>query len=208
MSLETEIRAWTLRSCALVDGVPLDYISILVRAAAKSWPEHACVRVEGRPPDDVVAEVLGHCADVAESSLAEGHPGVAIRLKLVRGKTAAGSKTFRSGGGPAGSDHESEDETPKDALVATIRELRMLTGAVTSELAAQSTHGWKLAQELVKENAKLTLQLAESRAAERYAAPPPDDLSRMAMELLPQLPTVLQSLAALAALRGQQPASE
>lgn len=209
MSMDSDIRTWLERACALVDGVPLDYVAIHYRQSSKSWPEHASVRVEGRPPADVITEVLGHVGDVAESAVAEGHGGVAIRLKLVRAKSPAGTRTFRGPGGPAGSDSTSDeaDDSPKGALVATVHELRLLTGAVVSELASQSAAGWKLANDLQGQCARLSEQLAEARAEIRYsltaAAPEPDEVHKMALEFLPQLPGMLSSLAQLAEYRSK-----
>lgn len=205
MSLEGDVRDWTTRACALVDGVPLDYIAIHVQAAAKSWPEHASVRVESRRAEDVVTEVLGHVSDVTESAAAEGRNGVAFRIKLYRAKNNAGTRTFRTAGGPLGSDLDTEEgETVKEATVQVIRELRLLCASTTAELASQSSQGWRLAGELAKENAKLTMQLANSRIeAQLSAPPPPDDGMKMAMELLPQLPGILANLAALARVREQ-----
>ena len=214
MSMDSDIRTWLERACALVDGVPLDYVAIHYRQSSKSWPEHASVRVEGRPPADVITEVLGHVGDVAESAVAEGHGGVAIRLKLVRAKSPAGTRTFRGPGGPAGSDSTSDeaDDSPKGALVATVHELRLLTGAVVSELASQSAAGWKLANDLQGQCARLSEQLAEARAEIRYsltaAAPEPDEVHKMALEFLPQLPGMLSSLAQLAEYRSKAPPVE
>ena len=205
MSLDSEIRSWLERACALVDGVPLDYIAIHYRQSAKSWPEHASVRVESRPTPDVIAEVLGHVQDVCESATAEGAGGVGIRLKCVRAKTPAGTRTFRTAGGPAGSDSERDeaDDSPRGALVATVHELRLLTGAVVSELASQSAAGWKLATELASQNARLSAQLAEVKAEAKLAVatPPPDQLSQLAADFLPQLPAMLGSLAQIQAAK-------
>lgn len=209
MSMENDIRTWLERACALVDGVPLDYVAVHVRQSAKSWPEHASVRVEGRPPADVIAEVIGHVSDVNESAIAEGHGGVSVRLKLVRAKSPAGTRTFRGVQGPAGSDSASDeaDDSPRGALVATVHELRILTGAVVSELASQSAAGWKLANDLQGQCARLSEQLAEARAEVRYglaaAAPETDEVQKMAMEFLPQLPGMLSSLAQLAEYRSK-----
>jgi len=197
MSLESDVRDWTTRGCGLVDGVTLDYIAVHVQQTSKSWPEHASVRVESRRTEDVVVEVLGHVSDIVESAAAEGKNGVALRLKLYRAKGAAGTRTFRQGG-PAGSDIEaSEDETPKDAMVATIRELRLLATAAVSEQATTAAAGWRLALELVKENAKLTTQLATARVEAQLVKPEEDTTMRAAMDLLPQLPGMLASLVQL-----------
>lgn len=201
MSLDNEIRGWLERACALVDGVPLDYVAVHYRQSAKSWPEHASVRVESRPTADVIGEVLGHVQDICESATAEGHGGVGIRLKTVRAKTPAGTRTFRSAGGPAGSDSDRDeaDDSPKGALVATVHELRLLTGAVVSELASQSAAGWKLATELASQNARLSAQLAEVKAEAKLAATSsqPDQLTQLAADFLPALPGMLGSLAEL-----------
>ena len=212
MSMENDIRSWLERACALVDGVPLDYVAVHVRQSAKSWPEHASVRVESRPPADVIAEVIGHVADVNESAIAEGHGGVSVRLKLVRAKTPAGTRTFRGVQGPQGSDADRDeaDDSPRGALVATVHELRLLTGAVVSELASQSAAGWKLANDLQGQCARLSEQLAESRAEARYAMAPAqtDEVSKMAMEFLPQLPALFGTLVQLAELRRVAPPDE
>jgi len=211
MGMEHDIKSWLERACALVDGVPLDYIAVHVRQSAKSWPEHASVRVENRPPADVISEVIGHVSDVNESAIAEGHGGVSVRLKLVRAKTPAGTRTFRGVQGPAGSDSDRDeaDDSPRGALVATVHELRLLTGAVVSELASQSAAGWKLANDLQGQCARLSEQLAEARAEARYVtAPQTDEVSKMAMEFLPQLPAMFSSLVQLAELRRVTAATE
>ena len=207
--MDRELTEWLRRGAALVDGATLDYVAIHYRAGAKSWPEHATVRVDDRPIDDVIADVIGHVSDIVESGSAEGREGaVPVRLKLVRAKTPAGSRTFRPAGSVLGSDPErdsTDDDSPKGAMVATIHELRLLVGAISSELAGQSTNGWKLANELAAQNSKLTMALAESRAEGKYAlaAPPQDDVTRMALELLPKLPELLGNLATLAQVRAQ-----
>lgn len=211
MAMEHDIKSWLERACALVDGVPLDYVAVHVRQSAKSWPEHASVRVENRPPADVIAEVCGHVSDVNESAVAEGNGGVSVRLKLVRAKTPAGTRTFRGVQGPAGSDSDRDeaDDSPRGALVATVHELRLLTGAVVSELASQSAAGWKLANDLQGQCARLSEQLAEARAEARYVtAPQTDEVSKMAMEFLPQLPSMFSSLVQLAELRRVTAATE
>jgi hypothetical protein len=160
----------------------------------------------------VIAEVIGHVADVNESAIAEGHGGVSVRLKLVRAKTPAGTRTFRGVQGPQGSDADRDeaDDSPRGALVATVHELRLLTGAVVSELASQSAAGWKLANDLQGQCARLSEQLAEARAEARYAMAPAqtDEVSKMAMEFLPQLPALFGTLVQLAELRRVAPPDE
>ena len=205
---ERAISEWVTRACAVVDGVTPDYIAVHVRAAAKSWPEHASVRVEDRSPAAVVEEVVGHVRDIAESSGAEGRNGWAVRLKLYRAKSPAGSKTFSSGA-PAGSDPETGDDdaerSPKSEMVATIRELRMLAVHTVGELASQSTHGWQLASKLAEQNAQLTVANAQLQAQVQVgaAAQAPDPMLQAAFEAIaPQIPNIVQGLAVAAAMRA------
>ena len=203
---ERAVREWVERACAVVDGATADYIAVHVRAAPKSWPEHAAVRVESRPTADVIEEVLGHVRDVGESAAAEGRGGWAVRLKLYRAKMPAGSKTFSSAGSaPPGSDAETEpdeERSPRSEMVATIRELRQLSVHVTAELASQSTHGWQLAHKLAESNASLVARNAQLEAAVKLGAQSESDPLRDGLaQLLPQLPMILGTLAQVAASR-------
>jgi hypothetical protein len=202
---EKSISEWTLRACALVDGVTADYIAIHVRAGPKSWPEHATVRVESRAPAEVAEEVIGHVRDIGESAGAEGRGGAAVRLKIYRAKMPAGSRTFSSlGSHPAGSDPVTDDEegTPRGELAATVRELRHLVVAMGADLATQATHGWQLAIRQQEQIAVLTTRNAHLEAIVKVGESSGSDPMREALVgLLPQLPMILASLPSVAASR-------
>jgi hypothetical protein len=203
---EKSITEWTTRACALVDGVTADYIAIHVRAGAKSWPEHATVRVEGRAPADVADEVIGHVRDIGESAGAEGRGAAAVRLKVYRAKMPAGSRTFSSlGSHPPGSDpvrDDDDDTSPRGELAATVRELRHLVVAMGADLATQATHGWQLAIRQQEQIASLTARNAHLEAVVKLGDAAGSDPMREALAgLLPQLPMILASLPAVAAAR-------
>lgn len=162
MISDHEISTFLRRMCAVVDGVTLDYIAVLVRDSPKSWPEWSQVRVDDKPVDAVIAEVLGHVHDIGESATQENRASYAIRLKLFRAKSPAGSKTFNSNL-DAGAERDEGDETPKEAMVATIKELRLFGTSIGAELAARAGDGYRLAVDLVKENASLRSELTEVR---------------------------------------------
>jgi hypothetical protein len=206
MFAEKAIAEWVGRACALVDNVTADYIAIHVRSGPKSWPEHATVRVESRTPVDVIEEVIGHVRDIGESAGAEGRGGAAVRLKIYRAKTPAGSRTFSSiGSHPVGSDpvrDDDEDGTPRGELSATVRELRHLVVAMGADLAQQATHGWQLAIRQQEQIATLTARNAHLEAIVRVGESSASDPMREALVgLLPQLPMILASLPAVAASR-------
>lgn len=199
---ETDVRRWVTGACALVDNVTLDYIALHVQhGRSTSWPEHASVRVESRSPEAVIADVLAHLADIAES--ADGSIAPAVRLKAWRAKSPAGSRTFRPIGvagreeGPA----PDVDETPVGALVSAVRELRLLAGATAAELAGQAAAGWRMAIELQKAQAGLLAELAELRAIVKLGPPQSGGGMELAGKLLSDLPIVLPALAALASER-------
>jgi len=206
MFQEKSITEWVTRACAIVDGVAADYVAVHVRAGAKSWPEHATVRIEGRPPADVVDEVIGHVRDVGESAGAEGRGAAAVRLKVYRAKMPAGSRTFSSlGSHPPGSDpvrDDDDDGSPRGELAATVRELRHLVVAMGADLAQQATHGWQLAIRQQEQIATLTQRNAHLEAIVKVGEASGSDPLRDALTgLLPQLPMILASLPAMAAAR-------
>ena len=205
MFAEKSITEWVTRACAIVDGVTADYVAVHVRAGPKSWPEHATVRIEGRPPADIVEEVIGHVRDVGESAGAEGRGGAAVRLKIYRAKMPAGSRTFSSlGSHPPGSDpvNDDEDASPRGELAATVRELRHLVVAMGADLAQQATHGWQLAIRQQEQIATLTQRNAHLEAIVKVGEASGSDPLRDALTgLLPQLPMILASLPHVAAAR-------
>ena len=205
MFAEKAITEWVTRACAIVDGVTADYVAVHVRAGPKSWPEHATVRIEGRPPADIVEEVIGHVRDVGESAGAEGRGGAAVRLKIYRAKMPAGSRTFSSlGSHPPGSDpvNDDEDASPRGELAATVRELRHLVVAMGADLAQQATHGWQLAIRQQEQIATLTQRNAHLEAIVKVGEASGSDPLRDALTgLLPQLPMILASLPHVAAAR-------
>lgn len=205
MFAEKSITEWVTRACAIVDGVTADYVAVHVRAGPKSWPEHATVRIEGRPPADIVEEVIGHIRDVGESAGAEGRGGAAVRLKIYRAKMPAGSRTFSSlGSHPPGSDpvNDDEDASPRGELAATVRELRHLVVAMGADLAQQATHGWQLAIRQQEQIATLTQRNAHLEAIVKVGEASGSDPLRDALTgLLPQLPMILASLPHVAAAR-------
>lgn len=214
MSVESDVKAWTKQACALVDGVPLDYIAIHVRAGAKSWPEHASVRVEQRPADDIVEEVSGHVLDIGESARSEGRNSWAVRLKLVRAKTPAGSRTFNSNSAPGGGREEEDDglESPKEALVATVQELRRFGVEMGRELGARASDGYKLAMDLSAKNQALLELLMESNAKvailEGLRENQTDPIDKSIGEALVNLPTTLANMKALADARREMAEAE
>lgn len=196
---ERTVRDWVERSCATVDGATLDYISVCARVAPKSWPEHASVRVDGRPTLDVLEEVTAHVRDVAESADAEGRGGWAVRLKAYRAKMPAGSKTISSrGDAVSGSDPEADEPVgdAKSETVGVIRELRHLVVHLGGELGANATHGWQLAAKQQEVIVQQYRELADLRARVKYeqAEAPPDPVMQAAASVLPLLPTLLQGL--------------
>ena len=206
MFSERSISEWVVRACAIVDGVSADYIAIHVRQGAKSWPEHATVRVESRAPAEVAEEVIGHVRDVGESAGAEGRGGASVRLKVYRAKMPAGSRTFTSiGSHPPGSDPVRDDDdegTPRGELTATVRELRHLVVAMGADLAAQATHGWQLAIRQQEQIATLTARNAHLEAQLQVAGREANDPMKDALaQMLPQLPMLIASLPAVGAAR-------
>lgn len=207
MSWERGVREWVERACAIVDGVTADYIAVHVKAGPKSWPEHASVRVESRAPADVVEEVVGHVRDVSESTDAEGRAGWAVRLKLYRAKSPAGSKTFSSAGtAPAGSDPESDDDgapTRAGEVACVVRDLRHTVVHLAGELSSQATHGWQLAakqHETMTAQAQRIAQL-EAQLALAQGANADDPMAKAAAELVPQIPAIIAGFQAAAAAR-------
>ncbi len=173
---EQQVSDFVRKSCALVDGQPLDYISITVNSATsrRSFTEHAKVQVGAdKTPNQVASEVWEHVDNILASATEERRSECTVRMHLYRAKATAGSRSFSTPLAPhvdASDDGESADGgNMAGALVAGMRELRMTVNKLVDSHQVMATEGWRLAADaikaeraLLKENTELQIALAVS----------------------------------------------
>lgn len=159
---ESAVKQWVSKSCALIDGATLDYLTVCIPStrAARSFIEHAKVLCGDKSTNDVCNEVWGHVEDILESSANEGKSEVAIRFLLYRNKAPAGSTTMRSDIAPRGNTDEDDDSgnnntNMANALVGVVKELRLSNKDLLGVVQQAAGEGWRLAGDMMKANQKL-----------------------------------------------------
>ena len=148
------------------DGPPASYVSICPQEGRRSYPQRARVNVGDKPPDMVVQEVLAALADIDESRRAEDTPLVRVKLHVygVKGLDSVGEMVFVVGADTSG-DRADGDGSREGEMVAVVREMRMLLADAVGALGRASSSGYTLALESLKENARLSHELADTKAA-------------------------------------------
>ena len=156
---ESEVRAFITKACALVDGKPLDYVSLMVPNArnARSWGSHAKVNVgESKTPNEVADEIWSHVDDIVSSAADEGRSEAIIRILLYRDGASAGSRTFRTEVAPNHTgDEESGPTNAGQEMALFLREARLANRDLLDAVKVSSTKGWEIANRLIEENSKL-----------------------------------------------------
>ena len=170
---ETSIKGYVVRGCALVDGCPLDYITVNVPSQGfrqRSYIEHAHVKCgEHKSVTAVVDEVWGHVESIVDAGNEEKAHKISVMLRLYRMKTPAGCATFVTDPGPIVEPDELEQEPaePKGmaaALVAGMAVLQRSQADLVGALRASSSKGWEVAGDLLKQNIQLSGERGELMA--------------------------------------------
>lgn len=178
---ESGVRMWVGKACAVVDGATLDYLSVSIPStrAARSFIEHAKVVVGDKSATSVATEVWGHVEDILQSAANEGKSEVVIKILLYRMQAPAGSTTFRSDIAPNGGSNDDDDSGSNstnmaNALVSTVKEMRLANKDLLNVVQAATGEGWKLAgdmlkanQALQKDNTELQIALVASSQSEK-----------------------------------------
>lgn len=148
------------------DAPPAAYVSICPQEGRRSYPQRARVNVGDKTPDLVVQEVLAALADIDESRRAEDNPLVRVKLHVygVKGLDSVGEMVFVVGADLSG-ERADGDGSREGEMVAVVREMRMLLADAVGALGRASSSGYTLALESLKENARLSHELAETKAA-------------------------------------------
>jgi hypothetical protein len=121
--------------------------------------------VGDKSPDLVVQEVLAALSDIDDSRRAEDNPLVRVKLHVygAKGLDSVGEMVFVVGtetGGATEGDGSREGE-----MVAVVREMRMLLADAVGALGRASSSGYTLALESLRENARLSHELADVKAS-------------------------------------------
>jgi hypothetical protein len=161
------ISAWLTRKLEPgSDTPPAAYVSVCPQEGRRSYPQRARVNVADKPAPQVVQDVLAALADIDESRRAEDNPLVRVRLHVygAKGMDSLGEMVFVIGA-DTGDARADGDGTREGELVATIREMRMLASDAVASLGRAASSGYTLGIEALKENARLSHELAEVKAA-------------------------------------------
>lgn len=149
------------------DGVAPSYVSICPQEGRRSYPQRARVNVADKPVAQVIEDTIAALADIDESRRAEDHPLQKVKVHVYgpKGLDSIGEMVFSVGSDVDANARADGDGTREGELVATIRELRLIVGESVQALGKASSAGYTLALESLKENARLSHELADTRAA-------------------------------------------
>lgn len=149
------------------DGSAPAYVSICPLEGRRSYPQRARVNVGDKPAPQVVEDVIAALQDIDESRRAEDSPLQRVKLHVYgpKGLESLGEMVFAVGTEMDPSARAEGDGTREGELVATIRELRLIVGESVQALSKASSSGYSLALESLRENARLSHELADTRAA-------------------------------------------
>lgn len=149
------------------DGINPAYVSVCPQEGRKSYPQRARVNVGDKPAPQVIEDVIAALADIDESRRAEDNPLARVKLHVYgpKGLDSLGEMVFHVGTEPDANARADGDGTREGELVATIRELRLIVGESVQALGKASSSGYTLALESLRENARLSHELADTRAA-------------------------------------------
>jgi hypothetical protein len=161
------LSTWLRRKLEPVsDGPTASYVSVCPQEGRRSYPQRARVNVGDKAPDLVVQEVVAALADIDESRRAEDNQLVRVKLHVygVKGLDSVGEMVFVVGADTAG-DRADGDGSREGEMVAVVREMRMLLADAVGALGRASSSGYTLALESLRENARLSHELADTKAA-------------------------------------------
>lgn len=161
------LSTWLRRKLEPVsDGPTAAYVSVCPQEGRRSYPQRARVNVGDKAPDLVVQEVVAALADIDESRRAEDNPLVRVKLHVygVKGLDSVGEMVFVVGADTSG-ERADGDGSREGEMVAVVREMRMLLADAVGALGRASSSGYTLALESLRENARLSHELADTKAA-------------------------------------------
>lgn len=161
------LTAWLTRKLEPSPDVPpASYVSVCPQEGRRSYPQRGRVNVGDKPPGQVVQDVLAILSDLDESRRAEENPLVRVRLHVYgpKGMDSLGEMVFVVGS-DVGGDRSEGDGSREGELVATIREMRLLASDAVASLGRAASAGYTLGIEALKENARLSHELADTKAA-------------------------------------------
>jgi hypothetical protein len=162
------VSTWLTRKLATSeDGIGPAYVSVCPQEGRKSYPQRARINVADKPTPQVIEDVIAALADIDESRRAEDNPLARVKLHVYgpKGLDSLGEMVFHVGTELDASARADGDGTREGELVATIRELRLIVGESVQALGKASSSGYTLALESLRENARLSHELADTRAA-------------------------------------------
>lgn len=164
------LSSWLTRKLqppADADAAAPAYVSVCPQEGRRAYPQRARINVGDKPPAQVVEDVLAALADIDESRRAEDHPLQRVKLHVYgpKGLDSIGEMVFSVGTDVDQNARADGDGTREGELVATIRELRLIVGESVQALSKASSSGYSLALESLRENARLSHELADTRAA-------------------------------------------
>jgi hypothetical protein len=162
------VSTWLARKLATSeDGIGPAYVSVCPQEGRKSYPQRARINVGDKPTPQVIEDVIAALADIDESRRAEDNPLARVKLHVYgpKGLDSLGEMVFHVGTELDASARADGDGTREGELVATIRELRLIVGESVQALGKASSSGYTLALESLRENARLSHELADTRAA-------------------------------------------
>jgi hypothetical protein len=147
------------------DGPVAAYVSVCPQEGRRSYPQRARVNVGDKGPDLVVQEVLAALSDIDDSRRAEDNPLVRVKLHVYgpKGLDSVGEMVFVVGTETAGATEG--DGSREGEMVAVVREMRMLLADAVGALGRASSSGYTLALESLRENARLSHELADVKAS-------------------------------------------
>ena len=210
---ESDIKSYVTKACAIVDGAPLDYLTVNVPngRTSRSFQGHATVVVGNKPIQQVCDETWGHVEDVVSSAAQEGKSEAIIKIILYRAKGPAGSRTWRTDTAPIGGDN-AEDEFSNvsgmaGALVGAVREMRFTIKDLVGAIQASAMEGWRIAGEAIKAERQSTNDKAELMIAlsQSQTSPADDAVKAIGVKIATDFSDVMK---AKALVEMQQKAQE
>lgn len=162
------LTAWLTRKLEPASDVPpAAYVAVCPQEGRRSYPQRGRVNVGDKPAAQVVQDVLAILSDLDESRRAEENPLVRVRLHVYgpKGMDSIGEMVFVVGSDAGAGERAESDGSREGELVATIREMRLLASDAVASLGRAASAGYTLGIEALKENARLSHELADTKAA-------------------------------------------
>lgn len=166
MQNSSALLTWLRRKLETVpDGPVAAYVSVCPQEGRRSYPQRARVNVGDKAPDLVVQEVLAALSDIDDSRRAEDNPLVRVKLHVYgpKGLDSVGEMVFVVG--TETGERTDGDGSREGEMVAVVREMRMLLADAVGALGRASSSGYTLALESLRENARLSHELADVKAS-------------------------------------------